>query len=52
MAGYVLPWETAGSQPQKSLLQNSGGPVVFEHEKHVATGAQCIDCHHELSVSA
>ena len=52
LAGYVLPWETAGSQPQKSLLQNSGGPVVFEHEKHVATGAKCIDCHHELSVSA
>ncbi|MBP3730786.1 MAG: cytochrome C [Mailhella sp.] len=53
MAGYMLPWEKTGSQqPQKSLLQNSGGPVVFEHEKHASAGTDCIVCHHELSVSA
>ena len=51
LAGYVLPWENAKAQPQKALLQNSGGPVVFEHEKHASASKDCIVCHHELRVA-
>ncbi len=48
LAGYILPWEKAKAQPQKTLLLNSGGPVVFEHEKHASASPECIVCHHEL----
>ncbi len=51
LAGYILPWEKAGAQPQKALLKNNGGPVVFEHEKHASAAKECIVCHHELRVS-
>lgn len=45
LLGYLWPAEKA-DPPVRVLLPNAGGPVVFNHAEHVATGIDCLACHH------
>jgi hypothetical protein len=47
VAGYLLP-ENKEPTPRRVLLDNTGGPVVFQHADHAAKQKiPCRRCHHE-----
>ncbi len=47
-AGYLLPEDTK-AVPERIAIINSGGPVVFEHQKHVKLEKDCATCHHDMA---
>ena len=50
VVGYVLP-EPHEAVPQRVLLDNAGGPVVFQHADHAfQQKIPCQKCHHESPV--
>ncbi|SHN56822.1 cytochrome c3 family protein [Desulfovibrio litoralis] len=66
LAIYLIPATAKEELPNKVLLPNSGGRVVFTHTKHLdyaidpekaktnlqeAANAACVTCHHDLKVS-
>ncbi|WP_052014797.1 cytochrome c3 family protein [Desulfovibrio sp. X2] len=48
--GYAVP-EAKPSPPKRVLLENPGGPVVFEHARHEGYDLKCVQCHHASKVS-
>ena len=51
LAGYLLP-EDGKAVPTRIAMQNTGGPVVFEHSKHIEDVPSCMTCHHDMSHGA
>lgn len=50
VVGYLLP-EPGEAVPQRVLLDNAGGPVVFQHADHAfQLKIPCQKCHHESPV--
>lgn len=50
VVGYLLP-EPSEAVPQRVLLDNAGGPVVFQHADHAfQLKIPCQKCHHESPV--
>lgn len=48
--GYALPDGKAESEkPKRVAMQNTGGPVVFEHARHEEWVKSCADCHHDMA---
>ncbi len=48
--GYLMP-EPEQKVPERILLDNAAGKVVFNHQKHLADDAlTCASCHHEMIV--
>ena len=49
---YIIPTQEP-ILPQRILLENTGGRVVFTHAAHAAfDGMTCETCHHELAITA
>lgn len=47
LGGYLVPGPEPGTPP-RILLENAGGPVVFEHKRHYQDHSiPCQTCHHE-----
>lgn len=51
LAGYLLP-EEGEAIPARIAMENTGGPVVFEHSKHMEDVPSCLSCHHDMSHGA
>ncbi len=48
--GYLIP-EPVQKVPERILLDNAAGKVVFNHKKHEGDGKiACASCHHEMIV--
>ena len=55
LAGYLAP-EPGEANPNRLLMENTGGRVVFTHGVHSTPGgaygdSTCATCHHELPVA-
>lgn len=51
LAGYLAP-EAHPEIPLRVRMDNSAGPVVFDHEAHdVGYDIECVACHHATKVS-
>lgn len=54
IGGYLAPLmaqQDAKPSPQRVLMPNTGGTVVFEHNKHAALpGMTCLTCHHDSRI--
>ncbi len=48
LAGYLLPEDADTAEPVRIAMKNAGGPVVFEHSKHVEWTDSCQSCHHDM----
>ena len=47
VGGYLLP-ETPEPAPNRILMKNAAGHVVFDHKTHAEKlGISCISCHHD-----
>ncbi len=51
IAGYLIPEDTE-EVPKRIAMHNTGGPVVFEHARHVDWVASCTECHHDVTTGA
>ena len=48
IGGYLLPEKTE-ALPDRILMPNTGGRVVFDHAKHTeGYGVTCVECHHDI----
>lgn len=48
LVGYLLPEKTGEAMPARIAMKNAGGPVVFEHSRHVEWVESCETCHHDM----
>ena len=49
VGGYLLP-ETPEPFPNRILMKNAAGNVVFDHKVHAETrGIECMSCHHDAA---
>ncbi len=52
IGGYIIP-ETVPKNPERILLDNAAGKVVFNHQKHFEDyGFSCATCHHEMILTS
>ena len=52
LAGIIGFWASGESADSgRFYLRNSGGAVLFEHDRHVEMSDGCVACHHTLLLS-